>query len=139
MKIVKYIILYNIMWGISISMCYLHRFIDDINYSFQDFLITFFELLAWIVLIIGAINTCPKDKYSNKRVWFYYAIMRGFISAIHSFIGLISILKYNRQDFFLCFPHPNKYAIYNMTWRYFYLLIFQPNKKIRINRTAPFN
>ena len=86
MKIVKYIILYNIMWGISISMCYLHRFIDDINYSFQDFLITFFELL-------GAIDTCPKDKYSNKRVWFYYAIMRGFISAIHSFIGLINILK----------------------------------------------
>ena len=93
MKIVKYIILYNIMWGISISMCYLHRFIDDINYSFQDFLITFFELLAWIVLIIGAIDTCPKDKYSNKRVWFYYAIMRGFMSAIHSFIGLINILK----------------------------------------------
>ena len=50
MKIVKYIILYNIMWGISITMCYFHRFIDDINYSLQDFLITFFELLAWIVL-----------------------------------------------------------------------------------------
>ena len=48
MKIVKYIILYNIMWGISITMCYFHRFIDDINYSLQDFLITFFELLAWI-------------------------------------------------------------------------------------------
>ena len=88
MKIVKYIILYNIMWGISITMCYFHRFIDDINYSLQDFLITFFELLAWIVLIIGAI-----DKYSNKRVWFYYAIMGGFISAIHSFIGLINILE----------------------------------------------
>ena len=43
------------MWGISITMCYFHRFIDDINYSLQDFLITFFELLAWIVLIIGAI------------------------------------------------------------------------------------
>ena len=40
MKIVKYIILYNIMWGISITMCYFHRFIDDINYSLQDFLIT---------------------------------------------------------------------------------------------------
>ena len=38
------------MWGISITMCYFHRFIDDINYSLQDFLITFFELLAWIVL-----------------------------------------------------------------------------------------
>ena len=75
------------MWGISITMCYFHRFIDDINYSLQDFLITFFELLAWIVLIIGAIDTFPQNKYSNKRVWFYYAIMGGFISAIHSFIG----------------------------------------------------
>lgn len=93
MKIVKYIILYNIIWGISITMCYLHRFIDDINYSLQDFLITFFELLAWIVLIIGAIDTFPQNKYSNKRVWFYYAIMGGFISAIHSFIGLINILE----------------------------------------------
>ena len=93
MKIVKYIILYNIMWGISITMCYFHRFIDDINYSLQDFLITFFELLAWIVLIIGAIDTFPQNKYSNKRVWFYYAIMGGFISAIHSFIVLINILE----------------------------------------------
>ena len=81
------------MWGISITMCYFHRFIDDINYSLQDFLITFFELLAWIVLIIGAIDTFPQNKYSNKRVWFYYAIMGGFISAIHSFIGLINILE----------------------------------------------
>ena len=48
------------MWGISITMCYFHRFIDDINYSLQDFLITFFELLAWIVLIIGAIDTFPQ-------------------------------------------------------------------------------
>lgn len=65
MKIVKYIILYNIMWGISITMCYFHRFIDDINYSLQDFLITFFELLAWIVLIIGAIDTFLK---TNIRI-----------------------------------------------------------------------
>lgn len=79
------------MWCISIAMCYLDRFISNINYSFQDFLITFFELLAWIVLIIGAIDTFPQDKYSNKRVWFYYAIMGGFIAAIHSFIGLINI------------------------------------------------
>ena len=70
MKIVKYIILYNIMWGISITMCYFHRFIDDINYSLQDFLITFFELLAWIVLIIGAIDTFPQNKYSNKQMLF---------------------------------------------------------------------
>ena len=63
MKIVKYIILYNIMWGISITMCYFHRFIDDINYSLQDFLITFFELLAWIVLIIGAIDNIRINAY----------------------------------------------------------------------------
>ena len=60
------------MWCISIAMCYLDRFIYNINYSLQDFLITFFELLAWIVLIIGAIDTFPQNKYSNKRVWFYY-------------------------------------------------------------------
>ena len=53
------------MWGISITMCYFHRFIDDINYSLQDFLITFFELLAWIVLIIGAIDTSLK---TNIRI-----------------------------------------------------------------------
>ena len=81
------------MWGISIAMCYLHCFINDINYTLQDCLITFFELLAWIVLIIGAIDTFPQNKCSNKRVWFYYAIMGGFISAIHSFIGLINTLK----------------------------------------------
>ena len=81
------------MWCISIAVCYLDRFIYNINYSLQDFLITFFELLAWIVLIIGAIDTFPQNKYSNKRVWFYYAIMGGFISAIHSFIGLINLLE----------------------------------------------
>ena len=81
------------MWCISIAMCYSDCLINNINYIVQDFLITFFELLAWVVHIIGAIDTFPKDKYSNKRVWFYYAIMRGGISAIHSFIGLINILK----------------------------------------------
>ena len=81
------------MWWICIAMCYSDCLINNINYIVQDFLITFFELLAWVVLIIGAIDTFPKDKYSNKRVWFYYAIMRGGISAIHSFIGLINILK----------------------------------------------
>ena len=60
------------MWCISIAMCYLDRFIYNINYSLQDFLITFFELLAWIVLIIGAIDTFPQNKYSNKRVWLCY-------------------------------------------------------------------
>ena len=60
------------MWGISITMCYFHRFIDDINYSLQDFLITFFELLAWIVLIIGAIDTFPQNKYSRMVLLCYY-------------------------------------------------------------------
>lgn len=53
------------MWGISIAMCYLHCFINDINYTLQDCLITFFELLAWIVLIIGAIDTFPQ---TNIRI-----------------------------------------------------------------------
>ena len=45
-KIIIYIVLNNVMWLISIAMCYLHRFIDNLNYTFQDFLIIFFELLA---------------------------------------------------------------------------------------------
>ena len=59
------------MWLISIAMCYLHRFIDNLNYTFQDFLIIFFELLARITLVIGAISIFPQEPYSNKRVWFY--------------------------------------------------------------------
>ncbi len=70
-RIIRYIILYNLMWCISIAMCYSDCLINNINYIVQDFLITFFELLAWVVLIIGAIDTFPKDKYSNKRVWFF--------------------------------------------------------------------
>lgn len=81
----------------SVQLNVVHQYSDVLLRSFylqlQDFLITFFELLAWIVLIIGAIDTFPQNKYSNKRVWFYYAIMGGFISAIHSFIGLINILE----------------------------------------------
>lgn len=81
------------MWIISIVMCYLDCFIDDINRTIQESLIIFFELLARIVLIVGAIRTFPKDKYSNLKVWFYYAIMGGFLSAIYSFIKLINALQ----------------------------------------------
>lgn len=93
MKIIRYILLINLMWIISIVMCYLDCFIDDINRTIQESLIIFFELLARIVLIVGAIRTFPKDKYSNLKVWFYYAIMGGFLSAIYSFIKLINALQ----------------------------------------------
>lgn len=78
------------MWCISIAMCYLDYLITDINGSFQSFLIDFFKFLSWIVLIIGAIDTFPKELYSNKRVWFYYAIMSGGIGAIRFFLKLIA-------------------------------------------------
>lgn len=81
------------MWISSIAMCYLHRFIDNINYTFQDFLIIFFELLARIVLITGAISLFPQESYSNKRVWFYYIIMGGSLAAVYSFTKLISTLQ----------------------------------------------
>lgn len=80
------------MWCLSIAMCYLDLFITNIKDILQNFLIEFFVFLAWIVLVIGAINTFPKEPYSNKRVWFYYAIMGGGIAAIYSFTKLIGIL-----------------------------------------------
>lgn len=80
------------MWCLSIAMCYLDLFITNINVILQYFLIDFFVFLAWIVLVIGAIDTFPKEPYSNKRVWFYYAIMVGCIAAINSFSQLISTL-----------------------------------------------
>lgn len=80
------------MWFCGIAMCYVDYFIDDINYNLQDLLITFFELLARIVIIVGACNTFPQDPYSNKRVWFYYIIMGGSIAALGSFIKLIETL-----------------------------------------------
>lgn len=92
MKVIKYIILYSLMWGISIAMCFLHNIFYGINDTLQNFLIDFFVFLAWIILIIGAIDTFPKEPYSNKRVWFYYAIMGGGIAAIYYFIRLIGIL-----------------------------------------------
>ena len=60
------------MWLISIAMCYLHRFIDNLNYTFQDFLIIFFELLARITLVIGAISIFPQEPHSFIRVWFLW-------------------------------------------------------------------
>lgn len=93
MKIIRYILLINLIWIISIAMCYLDCFIDDINRTIQESLIIFFELLARIVLIVGAIRTFPKEKHSNLKVWFYYAIMGGFLSAIYSFIKLINVLQ----------------------------------------------
>lgn len=80
------------MWIISIAMCYLDKYIENINYTLQDFLITFFELLARIVLITGALKFFPQDPYSNKRVWFYYIIMGGSIAALNSFIKLMETL-----------------------------------------------
>lgn len=80
------------MWGISIAMCFLHYIFYGINDMLQNFLIDFFVFLAWVVLVIGAINAFPKEPYSNKRVWFYYAIMCGSIAAINSFTRLIGTL-----------------------------------------------
>ena len=80
------------MWIASIAMCYLDRFIDNINYTFQDFLIIFFELLARTTFVVGAISLFPQEPYSNKRVWFYCAAMSGMLAAIKSFVKLIEIL-----------------------------------------------
>lgn len=80
------------MWLISIAMCYLHRFINNINYDIQDFLIILFEFLARIVLVIGAINTFPENLYSNRRVWFYYIIMGGSLAAINTLSKLTNSL-----------------------------------------------
>ena len=55
------------MWLTSIAMCYLDCFIDNLNYTFQDFLIIFFELLARITLVIGAISIFPQEPGSPER------------------------------------------------------------------------
>ena len=81
------------MWIASITMCYLDRFIDNINYTFQDFLIIFFELLARTTFVVGAISLFPQEPYSNKRVWFYYMIMGGSLTIIDTFIRLIGTLQ----------------------------------------------
>ena len=92
-KIIIYIVLNNVMWLTSIAMCYLDCFIDNLNYTFQDFLIIFFELLARITLVIGAISIFPQEPYSNKRVWFYYIIMGGSLTIIDTFIRLAGTLQ----------------------------------------------
>lgn len=81
------------MWLTSIAMCYIHRYIDNINYTFQDFLIIFFELLARITLVSGAISLFPQKPYSNKRVWFYYIIMGGSLIIIDRFIEMAGTLQ----------------------------------------------
>ena len=81
------------MWLTSIAMCYLDCFIDNLNYTFQDFLIIFFELLAPITLVIGAISIFPQEPYSNKRVWFYYIFMGGSLTIIDTFIRLAGTLQ----------------------------------------------
>ena len=92
-RIIIYIFLYNVMWIASITMCYLDRFIDNINYTFQDFLIIFFELLARTTFVVGAISLFPQEPYSNKRVWFYYMIMGGSLTIIDTFIRLVGTLQ----------------------------------------------
>ena len=92
-RIIVYIFLYNVMWIASIAMCYLDRFIDNINYTFQDFLIIFFELLARTTFVVGAISLFPQEPYSNKRVWFYYMIMGGSLTIIDTFIRLVGTLQ----------------------------------------------
>ena len=81
------------MWLTIIAMCYLDCFIDNLNYTFQDFLIIFFELLARITLVIGAISIFPQEPYSNKRMWFYYIIMGGSLTIIDTFIRLAGTLQ----------------------------------------------
>lgn len=93
MKTIPYIILYCIVCGIIYAMCCLHLIIKDINSVLQSFLINFFNFLSWTIIIIGAINTFPKDPYSNKRVWFYVAIIGGLVTAIKSLVELVNGLK----------------------------------------------
>ena len=92
MKIIKYIILYAILSGISITMCYLDRFIDRAYLPILFFLINFCQFVSWIVLIIGAVKILSKYKSSNKRVWVYYTIMMSSAAAINSFAELINTL-----------------------------------------------
>mgnify|MGYP004691608651 CR=1 FL=1 len=92
-KIIIYIVLNNVMWLTSIAMCYLHRFIDNLNYTFQDFLIIFFELLARMTLVAGAISIFPQEPYSNKRVWFYYIILGGSMTIIDALVRLTDTLQ----------------------------------------------
>lgn len=91
-QLTKYIILYCIICGISIAICYLNYIIEDVNYVLQFFLMNFFQFLSWIILIIGIVKILPKYKLSNKRVWLYYTIMMSSVGAIRSFVELINTL-----------------------------------------------
>lgn len=93
MRLIYYIILYNIMWILSTAMCYLDCYFENINYTFQDFLIIFFELLARITLVAGAIKLFPQEPYSNRRVWFYYIIFGGSMTVIDTFVRLLETLQ----------------------------------------------
>lgn len=88
----KYIILYGVVCSISLVACYVDILINDINPTFQDFLIALFTFLSWIVLVVGVAKNMPKDIFSNYRIWFYYAMMSGSVAAIHSLKELISVL-----------------------------------------------
>lgn len=92
-KILQYLILCCIARIISIAMCYIDIVIKNINYTLQDFLAHFFLFLSWIIIVIGAIKTFPQDKFSNKRVWFYYIIMCGIIATIDSIIKFKDVFK----------------------------------------------
>jgi len=94
LKVIQYIIIYCIVCSFIFISCYLDLFIKDINIAIQTFLINFFIFLSWIVIVIGAIATFPKVPYSNKRVWFYVAIMGGLITAIKSLVELVNGLEY---------------------------------------------
>lgn len=81
------------MWILSITMCYLDCYIENINYTFQDFLIIFFELFARITLVAGAIKLFPQEPYSNRRVWFYYIIFGGSMTVIDTFVRLLGSVQ----------------------------------------------
>lgn len=91
-RIAAYVVLNHVMWWMGVAMCYIDRLIDNIGNDVQSFLITFFPFLAWVVLVVGAIDTMPKDPYSNMRIWFFSAIMGGSLAGIRTFIELITPL-----------------------------------------------
>lgn len=84
--------MYCILCSIIFMLCYLDLFVKNIDRTVQLLLINFFNFCSWIVIIIGAIDTFPKDPHSNKRVWFYFAIMGGLVAAMDSLTELINKL-----------------------------------------------
>lgn len=88
----RYILLYLCASALCILTCNLDLLIEDINYTFQEFLIAFFRCFSCIVIVIGAIKTMPKNKTSSKRIWFYYACIGGCITTLTAFRELINTL-----------------------------------------------